>query len=182
LAFDLYDNPDGVARAMRLLTETWVQLVSTHFKHLQTWHGGYTSATRYIWAPGRIIEFDEDPAFMFSQRFHLQFVLPSHRELLRHVEFAYIHLHSTQLHTLDHLLELDWLPAIELTPDYGEPILDLLPIIARIQRFKPVIVHGYLSSEEMKWFMDRLPPQGLCLISRADSPDDAARLQDAVLR
>jgi hypothetical protein len=182
LAFDLYDNPDGVARAMKLLTDTWVQLVSAHFERLPVWNGGYTSATRYIWAPGRIIEFDEDPAFMFSRRFHQQLILPSHQELLRHVEFAYIHLHSTQLHTLDHLLELDSLPAIELTPDYGEPICELLPIIARIQPFKPVIVHGYLTAEEMRFFMDRLPPQGLCLVSRADSPDEAARLQDAVLR
>ena len=181
LAFDLYDQPIGLQRALKSLTDTWVRLVSAQFQRLPAWNGGYTSATRYIWAPGRIIEFDEDPAFMFSQQFHRKYIVPSHRELLRAVEFPYIHLHSTQLHTLEDLLELDSLPAIELTPDYGASIPDLIPAIARIQAFKPVIVHGYLSVEEMQTILDRLPPEGLCLISRADTPADAARLQDAVL-
>ena len=181
LAYDLYDRPAEVQHAMSLLTETWVRLVSAQFKRLPTWHGGHTSAQRYIWAPGRIIEFNEDPAFMFSPRFHQQFIMSSHRELIRHFEYPYIHLHSTQLHTLDHLLKLDALPAIELTPDHGESIPDLIPAIARIQAHKPVIVHGFLSAQEMQMIIARVPPEGLCVVSRADTPEEALRLQDAVL-
>jgi hypothetical protein len=181
LALDLYDHPDEVGRAMELLTETWVRLVVAHFEMLPAWHGGYASVERFIWAPGRVIEFDEDPAFMFSPRFHQQFIMPSHRELIRHVEYPYIHLHSTQLHTLDHLLELDALPAIELTPDHGDSIPDLIPAIARIQARKPVIVHGYLSAEEVRMIVERVPPEGLCVVSRVDTPEGALRLQDAIL-
>jgi len=181
LALDLYDHPAEVERAMELLTETWVRLVLAHFERLPAWHGGYASAERFVWAPGCAIEFDEDPAFMFSPRFHQRFIMPSHRELICHFEYPYIHLHSTQLHTLDHLLELDALPGIELTPDHGESIPDLIPAIARIQARKPVIVHGYLSAEEMQMIVERLPPEGLCLVSRADTPEEALRLQDVVL-
>jgi len=181
LALDLYDHPADVQRAMKTLTETWLGLVSAQFERLPAYYGGYASAERFIWAPGRVIEFDEDSAFMFSPRFYKQFIMPSHRELIRHIEYPYLHLHSTQLHTLDYLLELDSLPAIELTPDHGEPITDLIPVIARIQAHKPVIVHGYLSAEEMRMIVERVPPEGLCVVSRTDTPEEALRLQDAVL-
>jgi hypothetical protein len=180
-AFDLYDRPDGVQRGLRQFTEIWAWLLSAQYQRIPAWHGGYTSAQRYIWAPGRIVEFSEDPAFMFSPRLHQEFVLPSHQRVVREVEFPYIHLHSTQLHTLDHLLGMEQLAAIELTPDYGASIPDLIPTIAKIQACKPIIVHAFLSAEEIRMIIERVPPEGLCVISRAKTPDDACRLQDVVL-
>ena len=95
--------------------------------------------------------------------------MPSHRQVLRQVEYAYIHLHSTQLHTLDQLLELDDLPAIEFTPDYGESIPDLIPTMVKIQTRKPLIVHAFLTAEEMQLIVDQVPPEGLCVIGRANT-------------
>lgn len=69
-----------------------------------------------------------------------------------------------------------------MTPDYGESIPDLIPTIARIQAQKPVIVHAFMTAEEMQAIIDQVPPEGLCVIGRAETPDDALRLQDAVLR
>jgi hypothetical protein len=106
--------------------------------------------------------------------------MPSHRQLVGEIEYAYIHLHSTQLHTLDPLLEMEGLVAIEFTPDHGESILDLIPAIARIQTRKPVLVHGFFSMEEMLTMAERIPPEGLCLISRAETAEEAGRLQEAV--
>jgi len=90
-------------------------------------------------------------------------------------------MHSTQLHTLDRLLELDDLPAIELTPDYGQSIPDMIPAIAKSQARKPVIVHAYFTVEEMQMIIDQIPPEGLCVIGRADTPAEARRLQDVIL-
>ena len=63
----------------------------------------------------------------------------------------------------------------------GESIADLIPTIAKIQARKPVIVPAFLSAEEMQMIIDRGPPEGLGVISQGDSPDEARRLQDAVL-
>ena len=180
LALDLYDRPDEVQHALEILTDTWARLTKGHFERIPTWHGGYVSADRHVWAPGRTVEFNEDPSFMFSPRLHRKFIMPSHRELIRHLECLFIHLHSTQLHTLDALLELDGLPAIELTPDYGASIPDLIPEMVRIQARKPLIVHGLFSAEEMRMIIERVPPEGLCVIGRAETPEDARRLRDAV--
>jgi hypothetical protein len=181
-AFDLYDNPEGVKQGLAEFTELWSLLVKRQYERIPDWHGGYPSAQRFIWAPGRIAEFSEDPAFMLSPRFHQEIVLPSHREVVRQVEYAYIHLHSTQLHTLDQLLEMDELPAIELTPDHGASISELIPTMVKIQACKPLIVHAFFTTEEMRMIMERVPPEGLCVISRAETPEEARRLRDAVFR
>jgi hypothetical protein len=181
LAFDLYDRPDEVQQGLARFTELWSAFVTRQYERIPAWHGGYPSAQRFIWAPGRIVEFSEDPVFMFSPRFHQEIVMPSHRQVVQQVEFPYIHLHSSQLHTLDRLLGMDGLPAIELTPDYGASIADLIPIIAEIQTHKPVIVHAFLSAAEIEMIVDRVPPQGLCVIGRAETPDHARRLRDAIL-
>jgi hypothetical protein len=180
-AFDLYDRPDYVKRGLKRFTEVWSTFVIRQYERIPAWHGGYPSAQRYLWAPGRVIEFSEDPAFMLSPEFHQEIVMPSHQQVVQQVEYPYIHLHSTQLHTLDRLLTMDDLPAIEFTPDYGESIGDLIPTIAKIQARKPVIVHAFLSAEEMQMIIERVPPEGLCVISRAETPDGARRLQDIAL-
>ncbi len=117
---------------------------------------------------------------MLSSRFHDEIVMPSHARVVQQVEYPYIHLHSTQLHTLDRLLEMEDLVAIELTPDHGASIPELIPTMAKIQANKPLIVHAFFSAEEMRMIVDRLPPEGLCVIGRADTPDEARRLRDAV--
>ena len=103
--------------------------------------------------------------------------MPSHQQVIRRVEYAYIHLHSSQLHTLDHLLEMDALVAIEFTPDHGASIPDLIPIFAKIQARKPVIVHAFFTAKEMQMIIDRVPPEGLCVIGRAESPHDSLDLR-----
>ena len=181
LAFDLYDHPDEVKRTMDRLTECWGYLVTQQYRRLRPWHGGFTGAQRFIWAPGQIIEFNEDPAFMFKLPFHEEFVIPSHKKAFTYIEYAYIHMHSTQLHTLDRLLDLEDLPAIELTPDYGQSIPDMIPLIQKAQARKPTIVHAFFTVDEMKMIIEQVPPEGLCVIGRADTPEEARRLQDALL-
>jgi hypothetical protein len=180
-AFDLYDRPEEVKQGLAKFTAVWSAFVRNQYRRIPDWHGGYTSAQRTLWAPGRTIEFSEDPAFMLSTRFHEEIVMPSHREIVRQVEYPYIHLHSTQLHTLDRLLEMEDLPAIELTPDHGASIRNLIPTIAKIQARKPVMVHAFFTVDEMRMIVERVPPEGLCVIGRAETPDEARRLRDALL-
>jgi hypothetical protein len=186
-AFDLYDRREEVKRDLAVAVQAWVTLVERQVARLPGWHGGYTSAQRFLWAPGPVVEFSEDPAFMLSPQLHGEIVLPAHRQLLDScrssgIAYPYIHLHSTQLHTLDALLAIDDLPAIELTPDYGASIPELLPVMAKIQASKPLIVHAFFTADEMRLILDQIPPEGLCLIGRAHSPDGARRLQDEVCR
>ncbi len=179
--YDVSDQPERVALALQAVTETWIRVAQAQFALLPPFHGGYGHPARFVWAPGPLVEFDEDSSFLLSPRLHRNLVLPAHRRLLSQLGCSYLHLHSTQLHTLDSLLELESLAAIELTPDVGSSISDLIPVIRRVQAHKLVIVHGYLTAEDMIAIIESVPPEGLCVIGRADEPDQAAQLQEAVM-
>ena len=57
----------------------------------------------------------------------------------------------------------------------------MIPLIQKAQARKPTIVHAFFTVEEMQMIIDQVPPEGLCVISRSDTPDAARRQQDAIL-
>jgi hypothetical protein len=179
--YDVCDQPDRVEAALGIVTDTWIQVTQCQFGLLPAYHGGYGQPARLLWATGPLVEFDEDSSFLFSPKRHRQLVLPAHRQLLSQLTCSYLHLHSTQLHTLENLMELDELAGLEFTPDVGSPVVNLIPAIRRALTRKPVIVHGYLSVEDINAIIESVPPEGLCIIGRADSPEEAAQLQGAVM-
>lgn len=179
--YDVIDQPERVEAALEVVTSTWIQVMKQQLSLLPAYHGGYGQPVRFVWGPGKVVEFDEDSSFLLSPKLHRRLVLPAHRQVVKELPCAYLHLHSSQLHTLDNLLELEGLRAIELTPDVGSSVVELIPAIRRAQVRKPVIVHGYLSAEEINTIIESVPPEGLCIASRADTPDEAAQLQEGVL-
>jgi threonine dehydrogenase-like Zn-dependent dehydrogenase len=56
----------------------------------------------------------------------------------------------------------------------------LIPIIARIQDRKPLIVRAFFTAEGMRMIIDRVPLEGLCVIGRAETPWQARELQEMV--
>ncbi len=44
-----------------------------------------------------------------------------------------------------------------------------------------MIVHAFFTVDEMRMIVERVPPEGLCVIGRAETPDEARRLRDAVM-
>lgn len=53
--------------------------------------------------------------------------------------------------------------------------------IGKAQAHKPVIVHGYLGAEDMNAIIESVPSEGLCIVSRANTLEEVAQLQDAVM-
>jgi len=179
--YDVSDQPERVDTALAVVTETWVQVMQQQLSLLPAYQGGYGQPVRLVWAPGHVVEFDEDASYLLSPKLHRRFILPSHQRVVAELPYAYIHLHSSQLHTLDNLLDLEGLRGIELTPDVGSSAVDLIPAIRRVQQRKPVIVHGYLSADEMSAIIESVPPEGVCIASRANTPEEAAQLQESVM-
>ena len=181
LALDLHDAPDRVAalgdaivRLCADVTDALLQAVSPH-------RGGYCGTSRYLWAPGKLVETGEDVSFMMSPQAHRQFLAPMHRYLGARFPYTVVHLHSQQLHTVPGLLETEEIAAIQVTPDFGEEMLRHLPVMSRILERKPLIVHGVMTVPAMKEMMRSLPPRGLALFCRCASPEEARGVLDSLL-
>ncbi len=181
LAVDLYDSPERV----RLLAAPCTRLVIDAPRAQQAitplHEGGYAGTIRYMWAPGPLVESAEDISFMMSPALHRKYVAPMHRALGREFSHTIIHLHSAQLHTVPSLLEVDEIAAVEVTPDFGEDMLQYLPALSAILERKPLLLHGVIPVDSARELMRRLPHRGLCLFFRCDTPEDGARTLDALL-
>lgn len=75
------------------------------------------SVDRCFWAPGATVETAEDASFLTSLDAHRRFVVPVHRRFGARFPYTIVHLHSAQLHTVENLLDLPEVAAIQVTPD-----------------------------------------------------------------
>jgi hypothetical protein len=76
------------------------------------------------------------------------------------------------LHLEDKTAEMDTVDAIHISVDpepYDLPLIDILPKLAKIQEKKPIIVDGEFTKKDIDEITRRLPPKGLCIISRPKS-------------
>lgn len=182
LVFDITDEPKRVEWAMMRITEALLEVLDRYFARLPAWRGGYGSHTRGVWAPGRLIEFDEDSNYLLTPDMQRRFVVPSHLRIVDGVEYAYCHLHSTQLHTLDNLLDNDRIRYYELCPDEGYDLQETIGVLRNIlQRGRCVITHAFFSADEVDQMIDALPPEGLYIGVRATSVEQAMARKEAIM-
>lgn len=181
LVYDVVDQAERVQWAMRRLTEAFLLVLDAYFQRIPAWYGGYGSHTRGVWAPGRLIEFDEDSNYLLTPDMQRQFVMPSHRMMVENVPYAYCHLHSTQLHALDNLLADDSIRYYELCPDEGYDLAEIIAVLRKIlQRGRCVITHAFFSADQVNQMIDDLPPEGLYIGMRATSVEQAAEMNEQI--
>ncbi len=181
LALDLYDAPEKVAALGRTCASLCIDAAETLLEVTGSYGGGYCGTSRYLWAPGKLVETSEDITFMLSPAAHQRFVVPLHREIGRRFPYTLVHLHSAQLHTVPNLLELPEIRAIEITPDFGEDMRPHLPLMSRILERKSLILHGIMTVDAVREMAQALPSRGLAMFCRCDSPAQAQELLSALL-
>ena len=102
---------------------------------------------------------------MISPAVYRERVLKYDRRVIEAFEYPLIHLHSGCLHLADELLQVDALKAIQVSIDYpGGPLAsEVLPVLERIIRKKPLIVTGPVAEDELR-ALEALPHSGrLCM-------------------
>ena len=119
---------------------------------------------------------------LISPELFCEFLLPAHHRIISSFDFPSLHIHSSYLQHVDTIAAISELPAVEFTIDVdGPPAVELIPVIAKIQSQKPTIIHGKLTVQEMNELMHSLPPEGLWLITRVESPQVANQMFETLL-
>lgn len=159
----------------------WTEIVRSQYEIVPAYRGGYCYPSVPIWAPGKTVVVTADVAAMLSPRAFERFLLPCIDQASHAVNYAWMHTHSSYLHILEPLLQLDSLKAIQVTVDYAGPsIAELLAPFRRIQSYKPLIVSGHLSAEDMRCLVRGLAPEGLYVLSLVDSTESGDELLQAI--
>jgi hypothetical protein len=165
LAMALLDKPDKIRALLEICTEAFIETARAQWAVIPPSCGGH--ASRYgVWAPGEVTRTQADAAGMISPRLYREVVLPFDLKVLRAFPYSIMHTHSTYLHVAEAFLEKDVPSAIQVgydEPPFGPPVDQLLPVLKRILKHKPLIFHGVVHPSQVDLLTNELPPNGLLL-------------------
>jgi hypothetical protein len=160
MCFAFVERPDEADEFLRVCADIFLQAAETRLSYTPAFHGGYLSGYG-IWAPGKVLRTQMDNAVLLSPKIYGEQVLKHDRRVIEQFEYPLIHLHSGCLHIIDHLLDVEPLKAIQVSVDFpgGPLVAEVLPILRKILRRKPLIVTGPVTEKEL-WSLLSLSPAG----------------------
>jgi hypothetical protein len=179
---DLIDHPREVKAGLRRLLNNWYSLYDRLTGEMVGQDGsiGWLS----LWCPWRRCStIQSDVSCMLSPAMFEEFIAPELAEMCEWLDAAVYHLDGPgALQHLDRLLALPRLHAIQWTPGAGQASgLAWLDLYRRIQEAgKGVVI--FLEYDEVEAAVRALRPEGLFILTGAESPEAAEALLERVSR
>lgn len=165
MCLDLLESPADVVQVLSELTDLWIAVGEAVLAEIPAFHQGY--ATRMnMWAPGQALTLQNDVSTLVSAGTYRQFALPCDRKITGRFPYTDFHMHSSECHQIDNLLELEKLTAIQLTLEHtlgGPPLDALLPAARRVLDSKPLLL-VCLDCDSAERCLSELPAAGLCVM------------------
>jgi len=181
LLYDLYDNPEEVKKAVRLVDDAWEEMYSRLHRILKqsgqegmtTWQG--------LWCKDRYFPLQCDFSAMISPDQFAEFILPSLRRSVNFLDHSIYHWDGPgEIPHLDHLLSLERLDCIQWTSGDGNPPLSdekWFPLYEKIQAAgKNVILLGTGNVEQSLKILKHLDQSQLFISCWLDSEEEAEEL------
>ncbi len=160
----LVQEPEAAEAFLAWCAEVFLQLTGRQQAHTPSFAEGYLSSYG-IWAPGTVVRTQIDNATMLSPGLYRERVLEYDRRIIESFDFPLIHLHSGCLHVVEPLLDMAALSAVQVSIDHpGGPLAtDVMPVLERIVKRKPLIVTGPVTAAELERLRSLVDLGSLCL-------------------
>lgn len=176
IVFAMMEKPAEIQAVCEQLTTFWIEYGKLQLAHIPLFHGGVGSFYYYLWAPAGTIWHQEDAAALLSPKLFRQFIEPCDRRITESFATCIMHQHSTGYVPIDAYLSMNF-AALELHIDEGGPSAEELYATHRkILEHKPLIIWGNLPEQDLDWIFQKLPPQGLGVITVVEAPEEAAKI------
>lgn len=161
---DLVDSPEEARRVLRVVGETFAEVVRRQQEMLRPIHGGYSIGFYNLWAPGPVIWVQEDASALLSPGLYRDFVFPVDTQIFQPYRFTLFHLHPASFFILDVLLEMESLKVIQINKDVGGPsVPEMIPLFKRVLEHKCLMIWGDLTRGEIEAIARDMPAKGLAL-------------------
>ncbi len=176
LCMGIYDHPGEIRELMMICADVFVDAARAQLDRISPFQGGYCNLFG-IWAPGSSIRTQDDASNFVSPQAYREFMLPSQEYIASKFEYSTIHLHSDSLHVVDEVINSS-ISAVQVSIDpvpYGPTVPELLPIFARMNEKKPVLIEGPMMKSEFEELLEALSPRGLYIWAMIEAEDDRAK-------
>lgn len=168
MCFSMFDALDSLQRFLEQVTDAFLRILDAQLRRIPRLKGGYVSAFG-IWAPGTVVRTQCDASAFLSPQQYADYFMPYDRRICETVDYSIIHLHSGSLHTVEALLTVDALDAIQVSIDpepASPPVPALVPTLGKILEAKPLIISGPMSEEQLALLEAELPSDGRCILAQ----------------
>ncbi|HNS50996.1 MAG TPA: uroporphyrinogen decarboxylase family protein [Anaerolineae bacterium] len=181
LLMDLVLVPELVHKLEAKVAEVWARyLEELHSVIRESGQQGTTSWTG-IWGAGKSYPIQCDLSVMVSPGMFQEFAVPSLRAMGQAVDQCIMHYHAeSPKKTLDRMLELEEIDAIQWSPGVHDPAMDdesWLPLYRKItERGKGLVLYE-VRPDRVEWLVRQLPAGRLAMNVLCESEDEAAELE-----
>ena len=175
------DFPDQMRSVFQKVAEIFLDVIRRQQREVPAYHGGASIGFYHLWTPGKCIWFQEDLSALLSPDYYSRFLKGADELICHDHDYTVVHLHPSSFFLLDQLLGIGGLSAIEVNKDIGGPSVErMIPVLARIQQEKNLVVWGELSQQDVDTILDELPDHRVALSILSPSVERAAGLMDHV--
>lgn len=186
MVLELYDHPQQMEDLFDRCTDIWQGVSQVLAVERGLFLDGQTAGRRRVWSPGTCLLYQDDAAALLSPTLYRKYCIPKTHEILQTFDRSMIHTHSNSLRIMvDGLIELDSLDAVEVLIDpTGPNIAELVPVFKKIQQYKSLLIVGDLremSLSDIRLMLRELSPQGLCILPKVDTEEEAKAVFTQVL-
>jgi len=182
LLIDLIECPERVLAAMDKILELWHHVYDEIYGILSKYMEG-TSAWMRVWCPKRWSPIQCDFSVMISPKMFEKFVAPYLKKQACRLDHTIYHLDGPgEIPHLDMLLDIEEIDGIQWVPSAGAPNViseTWLELYRRIQKKGKLLVLIYDSTitlDKIRWFFERISPEGVYVSGHCDSEDEAYRI------
>jgi hypothetical protein len=162
---DLIEDPEPASRFLEHGADFFIDITKAAWKRIPCFHGGWFDAQYQLWAPGPIARMQEDAVAVMSPDLYKRYIKPVDEKIAKAFACSFMHLHSTSMFVLDHILEIDALKCLQINNDVaGPPLSEMIGYFRKTQQSgRSLLIRGAFTPEEMKFLIDNLDPRGLYL-------------------
>jgi len=168
---DLTDEPERASELLKQLGEIFASFMEQIWSRLPLYYCGYFDAQYCLWSPGPICRLQEDATALYSPRLYRRCLQAVDQAIAERFPFCFMHLHSTSMHLLDAILEIEPLRCLQVNRDVGGPPLEqMMSHYRRVQEAgRSLLIRGSFTADELGLLLDRLEPRGLMLYLMVDN-------------
>jgi hypothetical protein len=182
LLFDLIERPAWVHKRLDEITEAYAEVFDRLYEMIR-FDGGAAFCIFMIWGLGKTAKVQCDVSCMISPAMFGEFVTLYLERQCRRLDNTLYHLDgTTALQHLDALLAMDFIKAIQWTPQAGQPrpgSSEWYELYRRIKSAGKAVQATLVEPDEVEPLIQAVGPEGLFIMSRASSQQQGERLLEA---
>jgi hypothetical protein len=182
LCLSMYDHPQELHNFLDVCTQVWLRIVRAQYEILPDYSGGHWNGNQPLWAPGKTMFVPADAGALLSPKDFEAFAKPYMRHLVQDLPYSILHTHSSYLHYLDTVLDIEQLRAVQVGIDDGThpDMSELLPKLRAIQERKALIVavaeqDPDIGLAQTRTLLRELPARGLCILRYLPNVEEGQR-------